>query len=107
MAQLRVSQNRNRLCLIMLMALMMVYGAVGSGLSAADHPFDEPGSFQPALLDASGDSPSGEPGSTDSAAPGRFLLAGYSGHSPNLFFIEPPARLVSYPTLPQGPPFFA
>ncbi|MBW0148324.1 hypothetical protein [Marinobacter arenosus] len=89
------------------MALMVVYGATGSGLLAADHPFDEPGSFQPALLDASGDSPFGEPGSTDPDASGRFLLPGYSGHSPNLFFIEPPARLLSFPTLPQGPPLFA
>ncbi|MBW7471991.1 hypothetical protein QQF73_13085 [Marinobacter sp. M216] len=105
MAHLRASENKVRLCLTTVMALVVLAWATsGFNVPALDPQLEEPGSFQVTMLDASGDSPSGEAGLTGSLGPGLPLITGYPGHSPNLSFIEPPVRLVSYPALPQGPP---
>lgn len=105
MAHSRVSENPVRLCLTALMALVVLaWGVSGFNSPTLEHQLDEQGSFQPAMLDACGDSPSGESGMAASHDPQLYLVSSRPVHSENLSFIEPADRLVSYPGLPQGPP---
>lgn len=95
----------SRLCLTLLMALaFFTWGASGVSAPALDQQFDEPGSFSVALVHGSGDSSSPEPGAINTHVPGFPLDTALSTCSPSLFFVEPPARFLSYPALPQGPP---
>jgi hypothetical protein len=105
MSETQVSENVSRFGLTLALVLVfLAWSMAGVSAPAVDHQFDGPGSCQVVALDSSGDSPSadlGPPGTALSVFP---LASGHLVFSPNLFFVEPPARFLSYPSLPQGPP---
>lgn len=105
MSETRISENVSRLCLMAALVLVfLTWGTASANAPALDHQFDGPGSHQAVLLDTSGDSPSTELGPPGTPLPVIPLATGHLVFSPSLSFVEPPARLLSYPNLPQGPP---
>lgn len=105
MSETQVSENASRLGLTLALVLVfLAWSMAGASAPALDHQFDGPGSCQVVLLDSSGDSPSADLGPPGTALPVVPLASGHLVFSPSLFFMEPPARLLSYPSLPQGPP---
>lgn len=106
MSETRVSENVSRLCLtVALVLVFLTWGTASANAPALDHQLDGPGSHQAVLLDSLGDSPSTELGPPSTPLPAIPLATGHLVYSPSLSFIEPPARFLSYPSLPQGPPF--
>jgi hypothetical protein len=96
----------SRLCLtVALVLVFLAWGASSANAPALDHQFDGLGSSQAVLLDSSGDSPSTELGPPHTVLPIISRISGDLVFSPNLLFVQPPARFLSYPALPQGPPF--
>ncbi|HTN33818.1 MAG TPA: hypothetical protein VL091_07430 [Marinobacter sp.] len=105
MSETRISENVSRLCLTLALVLMfLAWGAAGVNAPALDQQIDGPGSSQTALLNSFGDSPSTELGPPNTVFPVILLVAGHLVFSSNLRFVQPPARLLSFPSWPQGPP---
>ena len=61
-------------------------------------------SIESVLIDASSEWPSGDPSAADSDPSVFFSPPRAPAKLCSLGFVKPPARLVSYPNLPQGPP---
>lgn len=103
MNETQLSENVSRLCLALIL-VFVIWGAAGVSAPALDYQFEGPGSYQIALLDTSGDSPPTELGPPNSVLPVILPVAGHLVFSSSLQFVDPPVRLSSYPSWPQGPP---
>ncbi len=103
----RVSENRISECQLWLVALViLVWAMAGASTPLVDKLPEGLGTSHTALVDAPYEWSSADSNPVDTAGFGLLPIGHADAQRPALGFINPPARLVSYPHLPQGPPRF-